>query len=289
MSTVYASHGRCSAADKCYDASDGGAVRLCINCRTNEARSVRGKFLPWPRTVLASLGTMLCVATGVIGHPVYARAAPDNCPATAAAAYQWGAPNKTDDFDGPSSLAGWNLYDGPGHDGNGRRTPSAVSVADGVLTITGDSQGNSDGMSWSPGQTYGRWEVCVKSPAASPNYHSVLLLWPARPGGGEVDFMEIADPTRQSVDAFVHYGSDQQVAGHIRIDAAQWHSWAVEWTPQRIATFVDGAQWWETTNAAHIPTGLMRMCMQLDDFGGDISQGGQQIVDWARQYPPVKT
>jgi hypothetical protein len=29
--------------------------------------------------------------------------------------------------------------------------------------------------------------------------------------------------------------------------------------------------------------------MQLDDFGGDISQGGQQIVDWARQYPPVKT
>ena len=191
---------------------------------------MRGKFLPRPRTVLASLGTMLCVATGVIGHPVYARAAPDNCPATAAAAYQWGAPNKADDFDGPSSLAGWNLYDGPGHDGNGRRTPSAVSVADGVLTITGDSQGNSEGMSWSPGQTYGRWEVCVKSPAASPNYHSVLLLWPARPGGGEVDFMEIADPTRQSVDAFVHYGSDQQVAGHIRIDATQWHSWAVEWS-----------------------------------------------------------
>jgi licheninase len=116
----------------------------------------------------------------------------------------------------------------------------------------------------------------------------VQLLWPDRPGGGEVDFMEIADPTRQSVDAFVHYG-DRQEAGHIRIDATQWHSWAVEWSPQRIAVFVDGAQWWETTNAAHIPTGLMRMCMQLDDFGGDVSQGGQQIVDWARQYPLVET
>jgi hypothetical protein len=27
--------------------------------------------------------------------------------------------------------------------------------------------------------------------------------------------------------------------------------------------------------------------MQLDNFGGDISQGGQQMVDWARQYPLV--
>jgi hypothetical protein len=29
--------------------------------------------------------------------------------------------------------------------------------------------------------------------------------------------------------------------------------------------------------------------MQLDNFGGDISQGGQQMVDWARQYPLVNT
>jgi hypothetical protein len=251
-------------------------------------RPAATRHMTRPRTVLASLCTVLCVATGVICHQAPAQAAPDNCPATAAAAYQWGAPNKSDDFDNPSSLAGWNLYDGPGHAGNGRRTPSAISVDDGVLTITGDSRGNSEGMSWSPGQTFGRWEVCVKSPAASPNYHSVQLLWPDRRGGGEVDFMEIADPTRQSVDAFVHYG-DRQEAGHIRIDATQWHSWAVEWSPQRIAMFVDGAQWWDTTNAAHIPTGLMRMCMQLDNFGGDVSQGGQQIVDWARQYPLVET
>ena len=33
----------------------------------------------------------------------------------------------------------------------------------------------------------------------------------------------------------------------------------------------------------------MALCMQLDNFGGDISQGGQQIVDWARQYPLVGT
>ncbi|QRY46307.1 glycoside hydrolase family 16 protein [Mycolicibacterium boenickei] len=236
------------------------------------------------RALHAALAATLCVATVVVCVPVPAQAIAGNCPATAAAALGWGPPSKSDDFEDPSTLAGWNLYEGPGHAGNGRRTPAAVSVADGVLTITGDAQGDSEGMSWTPGQTYGRWEVCVRSPAASPNYHSVLLLWPAG-SDGEIDFMEIADPTRQSVDGFVHYGYDRQEAGHIRIDATQWHSWAVEWSPRRIAFFVDGGEWWETTDPAHIPAGLMRMCMQLDNFGGDVSQGGQQVVDWARQYP----
>lgn len=234
--------------------------------------------------VLVSLAVMAWVAAGALGSPPGQAHASDNCPTTAAMAYGWGAPNRSDDFDG-SSLSGWDLYDGPGHAGNGRRTPDAVSVADGVLTITGDAQGNSEGMSWVPGQRYGRWEVCARSPAASPNYHSVLLLWPAGPDGGEIDFMEIADPSRQSVDGFVHYGDARQEAGHIRIDATQWHSWAVEWGPRRIAMFVDGTEWWETTTAAHIPSGLMRMCMQVDNFGGDVSQGGQQVVDWAREYP----
>jgi licheninase len=45
---------------------------------------------------------------GVIWHPALALAA-DNCPATAAAAHGWGPPNLSDDFDDPSSLAGWNL------------------------------------------------------------------------------------------------------------------------------------------------------------------------------------
>jgi licheninase len=72
----------------------------------------------------------------------------------------------------------------------------------------------------------------------------------------------------------------------VPIDATQWHSWAVEWTPDRIVTYVDGVQWWETTDAAHFPPGPMHLCMQVDDFSGDLRGGGQQIVDWAREYPP---
>jgi hypothetical protein len=213
-----------------------------------------------------------------------------NCPRTAAAAHGWVAPIRADDFVDRSSLNDWWLYDSPGHAGNGRRTPDAITVADGELTITGDELGNSGGMALrGSGQVYGRWEVCAKSPPAAAAYHSVLLLWPDAEDwsvGGEIDFMEIVDPLRQIVGAALHFGAnDQRLDGSVRIDATQWHSWAVEWTPDRIATYVDGVQWWETTDTVHFPPRKMHLCIQLDNFGGDTRAGGHQIVDWARQYP----
>jgi hypothetical protein len=152
---------------------------------------------------------------------------------------------KADSFYDAASLDRWWLYDGPGHAGNGRRTPQAITVRDGLLTITGDEAGSSGGMALKgPGQVYGRWEVCVTSPPAAPTYHSVVLLWPDAenwPVGGEIDFMEISGSRRQTVDGFLHFGlDDQRAGGNAQIDATQWHSWAVEWTPDRIATYVDG-------------------------------------------------
>ena len=64
--------------------------------------------------------------------------APDvapNCPITAGAANNWGTPNRTDDFNDPSSLRSWYVYDGPGHAGNGRRTPDAISISNGLMRL----------------------------------------------------------------------------------------------------------------------------------------------------------
>jgi hypothetical protein len=184
----------------------------------------------------------------------------------------------------------WSIYDGPGHAGKGRRTPDAVSLQDGIMTITGDEDGNTSGMAWNPGQKYGRWEARVKSPASADAYHSLLLLWPDAenfPVGGEIDFMEIGDPDRQSTDIFLHYGEDNsQVHGSLDIDATEWHNWAVEWTPERVTAYVDGEQWWETTDTGILPPGPMHLCIQLDYFPGDGSAGGGGLehVDWVRQY-----
>ena len=206
---------------------------------------------------------------------------------TAAQTLGWGNAVRADDFTGGTE--GWSIYDGPGHAGNGRRTPDAVSIRDGILTITGDSEGNTAGMAWNPGQKYGRWEGRVKAPAADPSYNALLLLWPDAenfPEGGEVDFMEMMDPARRKTNLFLHYGADNsQVSGDVEIDATQWHNWAVEWTPDHIAAFVDGKQWWKTTDTSILPPGPMHLCIQLDWFpkGGGVKESTMQ-VDWVKQY-----
>ncbi|NWJ71672.1 glycoside hydrolase family 16 protein [Pseudonocardia sp. ICBG1122] len=207
---------------------------------------------------------------------------------TAAAKLGWGRPVRADEFD--NGTDGWSIYDGAGHAGNGRRTPDAAAVADGVLTITGDSRGNTAGMAWKEGsQQYGRWEGRVRAPVGDPSYNALLLLWPTAenwPEGGELDFMEMMDPERQKTNAFFHYGADNsQVEGSVEIDATQWHNWALEWTPDRITAYVDGEKWFETTEQKVQPPGPMHLCIQLDWFPkGGSGKETQMQVDWVRQY-----
>jgi len=185
---------------------------------------------------------------------------------------------------------GWDLYDGPGHNGAGRRSPSAAVAQNGVLTITGSSNGTTEGMAWGKGQRYGRWEARIKSPEGDGTYHPVMLLWPDAenwPVGGEVDFMEISDASRNNTDFFLHYGRDNnQVHGNVKIDATEWHNWAVEWTPKGITGYVDGKQWFHTDDTSILPPGPMHMTLQLDWFpeGGNVKKS-LMYVDWARQYP----
>ena len=95
-----------------------------------------------------------------------------------------------------------------------------MTVNGGILTITGDANGTTGGMAWRQGRSkYGRWEARIKSPVADPSYHAVMLLWPDAenwPVGGEVDFMEISDATRQKADFFLHYGEqNHQLHGQL--------------------------------------------------------------------------
>jgi licheninase len=203
----------------------------------------------------------------------------------------WGEPSRVDEFDGTALGPPWGVYNGPGHGGNGRRTPRAVGVRDGILTITGDARGNTAGMEWGSGQRYGRWEGRVRAPASDRTYNALLLLWPDAenfPVGGEIDFMEMMDHTRQETNVFLHYGKrNRQVSGSVRVDATQWHNWAVEWTPTHVATFLDGKQWWRTDRTDILPPGPMHLCVQLDwfpDSGRGRVRPSTMQVDWVKQY-----
>jgi hypothetical protein len=217
---------------------------------------------------------------------------------TAAEALGWGVPAAVDEFDGP--LGGdWRVYSGSGFDGQGTRTADALTVDDGVLTITGDEAGATGGMAWATGQEYGRWEARVRTPESDPSYNALLLLWPDDPaaagsetssgetGSGEIDFMEMLDPARQTANAFVHPGAEAAPAmGEVAVDGTAWHTWAVEWTPTAVTTYVDGVRWWSVDDPAQLPSGPMHLCVQLDWFptgDGEVRESSMQ-VDWVRQY-----
>ena len=202
----------------------------------------------------------------------------------------WGAPARAADFATPAATTtaaeGWTAYTGTGYQGRGARTADALSITDGALTISGDAKGTTGGMAWGTGQTYGRWEVRARVPAGDKAYNAVLMLWPDADKGAEIDFMELQDPARGTAIAAVHGAEGGQAVGKTAIDATQWHNWAVEWTPTRVTTYVDGTKWFETTDPAMVPKDPMHLCVQLDYFGtgAPVTPSSMQ-VDWVRQYP----
>ncbi|MEU7818625.1 family 16 glycosylhydrolase [Pseudonocardia sp. NPDC049154] len=204
---------------------------------------------------------------------------------TAAGRLGW-TPIGGDEFSG--GLGKWGLYDGAGHGGNGRRTPDAVSTSGGVLTIRGDSNGNTGGMAFNESRQYGRYEMRAKFPPGDSQYHPVLILWPSDiewPRGGEVDFAE-TDSASDGVHFFLHYGADNnQKSASRKIDITQWHNYAVEWTPNGITGYLDGQQWFSSTDPGTLPPGKMHPTIQLDYFpDGGSPRPSEMQVDWLRIY-----
>lgn len=191
-----------------------------------------------------------------------------------------------DEFDGTAVSDRWGKFDGPGHAGEGRRTPGAISVGNGVLTITGDAEGNTGGMSYRDDRETGRWEMRAKFPRGDAQYHPVLLLWPDEGGSddGEVDFAETTSAS-DSVSFFLHHGSGDQESATKKIDITQWHNYAVEVTSEGVFGYVDGQKWFESTDPDTLPRGPVHPAIQLDWFPkGDSPEPSELQVDWMRIY-----
>jgi beta-glucanase (GH16 family) len=216
-------------------------------------------------------------------------------PAAGSGKIDW-HPTGGDEFAGSSvDTAAWNLYDSVGGFGNGHRKPEAISQSDGKLRITarGDVSG---GMGMRKGQLYGRWEFRARTDAGR-GFGSAILLWPDSenwPEDGELDMMEVPDEARSTAHFVVHWGADNNVHGtDVPGDYTQWHTFAMEWLPDRITWYVDGVKKYENTDPAAIPTKPMHITIQLDQGPKDnwIDAPDETTpeelsleVDWVRIY-----
>lgn len=190
---------------------------------------------------------------------------------TAQAAPTGWTPVGGDEFNGPAlDTDKWHPYDSEGAFGNGLRRPSAIGQGGGLLTITAQPRkegGTSGGMGMGDGQLYGRWEFRART-TAGRGYSSAILLWPDSekfPEDGELDMMEVPSEKRTAATAFVHYGEDNKIVGTSRAgDFTKWHTFAMEWLPDRITWYVDGVKSWETRDKKVIPDTPMHPAIQLD-------------------------
>jgi beta-glucanase (GH16 family) len=241
------------------------------------------------KTTLRAL-LLLLLLTSALMFSLYIMANDDG--KQSATRFEWGPVVGGDEFDGSSlDPATWYIVEGAGHMGNGRRAASQVKVAPGVLTITGLSDGTTGCIGMRQARQYGRWEVRMRVPPGSNQYHPVLILWPNDdkwPQNGEVDYAE-ADSTAARIIQFNYLSDNTGVPvwkhGERPIDTSQWHNYAVEWTPTAMRGYIDGTLFFEDTDRTRLPPVPMRQTIQLDWFpqGNETGKSVMEIA-WVRLY-----
>jgi hypothetical protein len=208
---------------------------------------------------------------------------------TAAATFGWGPVVSGDEFNytGAPDPAKWDVYT-PGHAGNGLRSPAQATVDGAKLVMTGTAEGTTAGMGAKfDRQKYGRWEVRAAG-SGDDEYHLVSILWPDSenwPCDGEVDYAETIGDWN-AINFFLHYGcSNSQVSATRTLDVSQFHNYALDWSPSGMIGYIDGVEWFRSTDPLHQPPGPMHQTLQLDWFPNSTANGaGEMRVDWVRVY-----
>ncbi len=143
-------------------------------------------------------------------------------------------------------------------------TPSAVTVANGKLTITSRRQ-NMGGRQYTSGrletggkfsQAFGRFEVRAKLPKTQGIWPAHWLLPASNAWPPEIDIMEFLGHDVDTVYFTNHWGTaaspQHQTSQFNGPDfSAGFHNYAVEWFPDRMDFFVDGVK--HATHTSNVP------------------------------------
>jgi hypothetical protein len=231
----------------------------------------------------------------------------------AAVKYGWGTPLPISDefnYTGPVDPAKWGVPSGTeggtagcwaGHGGNGRRCAKNSTVADGLMTMTGEANGDTGWLRQKRDEQYGKWEIRSRSRNTGESgglYHALHLIWPTsgdRLEDGEYDWVEYSNPDAQCLTAFLHYPqspTDKKERKDLcPVDMTQWHNFAFEWTSEALVGYVDGVEWFRLSGGANADRGDIQdmpsghLNIQLDNFTGDSGLRPAVFeVDWVRVY-----
>lgn len=185
-----------------------------------------------------------------------------------------------DEFEGSElDSTKWSCQIGNGYNGWGNYesqyyTQENVSVSDGTLKITAKKE-NKDGFNYTSsrirtvtdqGQTlfstkYGKVEARIKLPNGSGLWPAFWMMpvdneygsWPL---SGEIDIMEARGRVLDTVHGTIHFGEERPFNKHMGgsftfgdgTDITDYHVYAVEWNENTIIWYVDGIEYYRTSN-----------------------------------------
>jgi beta-glucanase (GH16 family) len=138
-------------------------------------------------------------------------------------------------------------------------------------------------------QAYGRYSFRARvdaDPSAATS--AVVLTWPTSenwPAEGENDIYETTRADRFPFSSFIHYSpKNLQYWFHHDADGTQWHDMAMEWEPNEIRIYRDGALVFKVTDAYAIPDWAHNLTIQLDAVKPSMSGAVRMEVDDVRIY-----
>jgi len=231
-----------------------------------------------------------------------------------------------DEFDGTAlDTSKWTAYGGERRDA--RNTPAAVSVAHGLLTITtySDSGAHFTGFIDTARRfltTYGWFEARIRFESSPGEWGAFWLQSPTMgnpvgdvaTAGAELDVAEHRATDLAGADISntyginLHwdgYGAEHKHAGGIGAPPTGaaplqggWHTYALLWTPERYAFFLDGVEQWATEQGISRRPEFIKLTCEVQDqsWAGRIPAGGygrreqsrtRMQVDWVRVWQPA--
>lgn len=193
-----------------------------------------------------------------------------------------------------------------GHAKNGRRMPECTTVKDGMLVMTGKSNGHTGWLRALNYAKYGRVEFRSRSRntgASGATYHPLGLWWPTDPEkwpeNGELDVLEYTDPDSNTASAWLHYPHPANVpiqqAGPFTTPCkmTEWNTLNVEWDETGVRSWLNGKKWYDVRDGGG-PNGRKNIqdmtkgmwTFQLDNFSKNGPWRPAAFeVDYIRFYP----
>jgi hypothetical protein len=154
------------------------------------------------------------------------------------------------------------------------------------MTIRGDGKGTTGGMAWTATSGSASGRSAPASPRATSSTTRCSCCGPQGkwPDGGEVDFAETTSAS-SDVSFFLHYSSsNKQKSAEKPLDLTQWHNYAVEWVNGRITGYIDGQQWFQSTDSSTLPPGRCTSPSSSTTSPTALPKPTQMDVDYVRIY-----